>query len=144
MSIIVWTVAGQPTAFVVQLRGDEWDRSLHRSNSFAQLLCSSLSVVAPRQPPDSACGNRRLPTGNPHRCGRPEARVEQAGKVIHHADCRRASFDPTEEAAAASGAPFTEIFTAAHTRTRKATVDPTLRSVIALSAPRANIISKPA
>ena len=47
--------------------------------------------------------------GNAHRCGVPTARVEQAGKVIHHL-IAAASFDPTEEAAAASR--FTEIFTA--------------------------------
>jgi hypothetical protein len=47
--------------------------------------------------------------GNAHRCGVPTARVEQAGKVIHNL-IAAASFDPTEEAAAASR--FTEIFTA--------------------------------
>jgi len=47
--------------------------------------------------------------GNAHRCGVPTARVEQAEKVIQHL-IAAASFDPTEEAAAASR--FTEIFTA--------------------------------
>jgi hypothetical protein len=47
--------------------------------------------------------------GNAHRCGVSSARVEQAGKVIHHL-IAAASFDPTEEAAA--GSRFTEIFTA--------------------------------
>jgi hypothetical protein len=47
--------------------------------------------------------------GNAHRCGVPSARVEQAGKAIHHLIVA-ASCDPTEEAAAASR--FTEIFTA--------------------------------
>src|SRR5882724_1595534 len=47
--------------------------------------------------------------GNAHRCGVPTARVEHAGKVIHHLIVA-ASSDPTEEDAAASR--FAERFTA--------------------------------
>jgi len=47
--------------------------------------------------------------GNAHRCGVPTARVEGAGKVIHHLIVA-ASSDPTEEEAAASR--FSAIFMA--------------------------------
>jgi len=54
--------------------------------------------------------------GNAHRCGVPTARVERAGKVIHHLIVA-ASSDPTEEDTAASR--FAEIFMAsAYPRSR--------------------------
>jgi|SRR6266436_8022290 len=81
-----------------------------RSTLFAATALLLLSVaVAHAADPIRLAETGGFLLGNAHRCGVPTARVEQAGKVIHHL-IGAASFDPTEEAAAASR--FTEIFEA--------------------------------
>jgi hypothetical protein len=81
-----------------------------RSTLFAATALLLLNVaVAKAADPIGLAETGAFLLGNAHRCGVPNARVEQAGKVIHHL-IAAASFDPTEEAAAASR--FTEIFTA--------------------------------
>jgi hypothetical protein len=72
------------------------------------LLLSSITVAKAADPIRLAETGGFL-LGNAQRCGVPPARVIQAGKVIHHLIVA-VSFDPTEEAAAASR--FTEIFAA--------------------------------
>ena len=81
-----------------------------RSTLFAATALLLMSVVAAKAAdPIGLAETGAFLLGNAHRCGVPTARVEQAGKVIHHL-IAAASFDPTEEAAAASR--FTEIFMA--------------------------------
>src|SRR4029077_10950181 len=81
-----------------------------RSTLFAATALLLMSVVAAKAAdPIGLAETGAFLLGNAHRCGVPTARVAQAGKVIHHL-IAAASFDPTEEAAAASR--FTEIFTA--------------------------------
>ncbi|HXO90746.1 MAG TPA: hypothetical protein VN849_08150 [Stellaceae bacterium] len=81
-----------------------------RSTLFAATALLLLSVaVARAADPIRLAETGGFLLGNAHRCGVPTARVEQAEKVIQHL-IAAASFDPTEEAAAASR--FTEIFTA--------------------------------
>jgi hypothetical protein len=81
-----------------------------RSTLFAATALLLLSVaVAKAADPIRLAETGGFLLGNAHRCGVPTARVEQAGKVIHHL-IAAASFDPTEEAAATLR--FTEIFAA--------------------------------
>ena len=71
-----------------------------RSTLFAATALLLLSVaVARAADPIRLAETGGFLLGNAHRCGVPTARVEQAGKVIHHL-IAAASFDPTEEAAA--------------------------------------------
>ena len=74
----------------------------------AALLLSSVTLANAADPIRLAETGAFL-LGNADRCGVPTARVEQAGKVIHHLIVASA-VDPTEEAAAASR--FDEIFRA--------------------------------
>jgi hypothetical protein len=101
----------EPAAVAVQLDGGRnGSESSMRATLFiaTALLLSSITVANAADPIRLAETGGFL-LGNAHRCGVPAARVKQAGKVIHHLIVA-ASFDPTEEAAAASR--FSEIFAA--------------------------------
>jgi hypothetical protein len=73
------------------------------------LLAFSIIGLAKAADPIRLAETGAFLLGNAHRCGVPTARVERAGKVLHHLIVA-ASSDPTEEDTAASR--FAEIFMA--------------------------------
>ena len=92
------------------------------------LLAFSIIGLAKAADPIRLAETGAFLLGNAHRCGVPTARVERAGKVLHHLIVA-ASSDPTEEDTAASR--FAEIFMASAYPDQESALVPACNIVIA-------------